>query len=384
MDTMQRLTEYSLNRPAELSKLRAKGTKIIGYFAGDFIPEELIYAAGAVPICLLHGGDNRSVQEALAYTTRILCPFSRAQIGQRFTKEQPYYTLVDMLISPVSCQHLRRVGDIWDEFAGVPVFRVGVGLKQNEIGAQWYRDALKLMKDKLEKFTGNEITQGKLKKAVVLYAKQRELLRKISLLRKSPNPPISTENFVKLNHLSYLLDPNIMVEGLDSLYEELSKKKAGQRKSEPRLMVVAPAIALGDSKIFRIVEEAGASVVVENVCEGVRNYWTDIDTDGDLLAALAQRNIVKRPACAFMRDSHRPSLDFILKLAKDFKVDGVVYYWMKYCETYEIESLYVSKKLQEKGMPMVFLESEYIANEAGPLKTKIEALIEIIKSKQAK
>jgi len=58
MDTMQRLAEYALNRPAELVKLRARGTKVIGYLAGDFIPEELIYAAGAVPVCLLHGGDG--------------------------------------------------------------------------------------------------------------------------------------------------------------------------------------------------------------------------------------------------------------------------------------------------------------------------------------
>ena len=292
--------------------------------------------------------------------------------------------MVDLLISPISCQHMRRVGDVWEEFSGVPVFRVGVGLKQNEIGAQWYRDTLKLMQDTLEKLTGNKITQSKLKKAVELYAKQRELLKKISLLRKSPNPPISTADFVKLNHLSYLLDPNIMVEVLESLYEELGKKKGGQRKSGPRLMVVGPAIALGDSRIFHLVEDVGASVVVENICEGVRNYWTDIETDGDLLAALAQRNIVKRPPCAFMRDSLRPSLDFILKLAKEFKVDGVVYYWMKYCETYEIEHLYISQALQDKGIPMVFLESEYIANEAALMKTRLEALVEIIKSKQTK
>ncbi len=384
MDTMQKLTEYSLNRPAEISKLRARGTKVVGYFAGDFIPEELIYAAGAVPVCLLHGGDNRSVQEALAYTTRILCPFSRAQIGQRFTKEQPYYALVDLLISPISCQHMRRVGDVWEEFSGVPVFRVGVGLKRNEIGAGWYRDALKLMQDKLEELTGNKITESKLKHAIELYAKQRELLKKISLLRKSPNPLISTADFVRLNHLSYLLDPNIMVEALGSLYGELAKKKGGQRKAGPRLMVVGPAIALGDRKVLDIAEDVGASVVVEHICEGVRNYWTDIDTDGDLLAALAQRNIVKRPPCAFMRDSHRPTLNFILKLIKEFKVDGVIYYWMKYCETYEIEHLYISKELQEKGIPMVFLESEYIANEAAVMKTRLEALVEIIKSKKAR
>ena len=384
MNTMQELTECSLNRPAEVSKLRAKGTKVVGYFAGDFIPEELIYAAGAIPVCLQHGGDNRTVQEALAYTTRILCPFSLAQIGYRFTREQSYYSLVDLLISPVSCQHMRRVGDVWEEFSGVPVFRVGVGLKQNEVGAGWYRDALQLMQDRLEQLTGRKATPAKLKKAVELYARQRELLKKISLLRTGLNPPISAADFVKLNHLTYLLDPKVMVEALESLHDELATKKEKQNKDKPRLMVVGPAIALGDRRVFDLVEDVGATVVVEHFCEGVRNYWTGIKINSDLLAALTERNIVNRPPCAFMRDSHRPSLDFILKLAKDFKVDGIVYYWMKYCETYEIEHLYIAQELQKRGIPMVFLESEYIANEAAVMKTRLEALVEIVRSKKAK
>ncbi len=377
--------ENSLNRPAEISKLRAKGTKVIGYFAGDFIPEELIYAAGAIPICLLHGGDNRSVDEALAYTTRLLCPFARAQIGKRFTREEPYYSMIDLLVSPVSCQHMRRVGDVWEEFSGVPIFRVGVGLKQNEVGAQWYAETLKIMQDRLEELTGNKISKDKLKEAIKIYAKIRELLKKISLLRKSPTPPISTVDFIKLNHLSYLLAPEVFVKTLISLYEELKQKEEGEPNNEPRLMVIGPAIALGDNRIFSLIKAAGASVVVEHFCEGVRNYWTDIDINkDDLFAALAQRNIVKRPACAFMRDSLRSSLDFTLKLAKEFNVDGIIYYWMKYCETFEIEYLYFIQKLQEKGLPMIFLESEYIANEAQSMKTKIEGLIEIIQSKQAK
>ncbi len=382
---MKELLEMSLNRPAELSKLKAQGTKVIGYFAGDFIPEEIIYAAGAIPVCLLYGGDNRSVEEALAYTTRLLCPFSRAQIGQRFTNEQPYYSMIDMVISPVSCQHMRRVGDIWEEFSGIPVFKVGVGLKQNEIGARWYAEALKLMQDKVEEFTGNKITNVKMKEGIEIYAKMRELLKKISLLRKRPTPPISTADFVKLNHLSYLLEPEVMVEKLKALHEALIMKKEEEPNNMPRLMVVGPAIALGDYRIFSLIEDAGASVVVENICEGVRNYWTSIAIDSDdFLAALARRNIIERPACAFMRYSLKPSLDNILNLVKEFRVDGIVYYWMKYCETYEIEGLYVIEKLQDKDLPIIFIESEYIANEAQLMKTKIEGLIEIIKSKKQK
>ena len=380
---MKELIEMSINRPAEISKLQAQGTKVIGYFAGDFIPEEIIYAAGAIPVCLLHGGDNRSVEEAHAYITRLICAFSRAQLGQRYTNEQPYYTMLDMLVTPVSCQHLRRIGDVWEELADIPVFKVGVGLKQNEIGAGWYKERLRLMQEKVEELTGNKITPEKLKESTDLYAKMRELLKNISLLRKNANPPISTEDFIKLNHLSYHLDPKIIVEKLEEIYEDLKKKDMNKVDDKPRLMIIGPVMALGDNKIFGIIESAGGNLVAERFCEGVKNYWTDIDlNNGDILGAITQRNIVDRSSCAFMRNSLKPSLEDILKLAKEFNVDGIIYYWMKYCETYEVESLYVLEKLQEAGIPAIFLETEYITTEAQLMRTRIEGLIEIIKSKK--
>ena len=380
---MKELLKISLNRPVEISKLQAQGTKVIGYFAGDFIPEEIIYAAGAIPICLLHGGDNRSVEEAHAYITRLICAFSRAQLGQRYTNEQPYYTMLNMLVTPVSCQHLRRIGDVWEELAGIPIFKVGVGLKQNEIGAGWYKERLRVMQEKVEQLTGNKITTEKLKESTELYAKMRKLLKNISILRKNPNPPITTEDFIKLNHLSYHLDPKIMVEKLEEMYEDLKKKDMNEAADKPRLMIIGPVMALGDNKIFSIIEGAGGNLVAERFCEGVRNYWTDIDlSNSDILEAITQRNIIDRPSCAFMRNSLKPSLEDILKLAKEFNVDGIIYYWMKYCETYEVESLYVLEKLHEAGIPAIFLETEYITTEAQLMRTRIEGLIEIIKSKQ--
>lgn len=45
-----------MDRPAELRKAKRDGVKIIGYFPGNYVPEELILASGAGAICLADGG----------------------------------------------------------------------------------------------------------------------------------------------------------------------------------------------------------------------------------------------------------------------------------------------------------------------------------------
>ena len=71
----------------------------------------------------------------------------------------------------------------------------------------------------------------------------------------------------------------------------------------------------------------------------------------------------------------------MLNLVREFNVEGIIWYQLLYCETYDIESYFFEKKLQEVGMPMLKLQSDYDAVEMGPLKTRIEAFIEMITRK---
>ena len=126
MGPMEKLSYHLRARPAELARMKDEGTKIVGCYPGDYVPEEIIYASGAIPLCLIHGGDDRIVDASLSRVTRYLCPFSKAQVGEIVLKEQPYYNLVDMLVGPVTCQHLRRAADVWEYFEGMDVFRFGI------------------------------------------------------------------------------------------------------------------------------------------------------------------------------------------------------------------------------------------------------------------
>ena len=75
----ERLSAHLQDRPAEFEGGEGeRGTKVVGYFPGNYVPEEIIYAAGAVPLCLSEGGNLHSAAAALSVVPSIVCPFARA------------------------------------------------------------------------------------------------------------------------------------------------------------------------------------------------------------------------------------------------------------------------------------------------------------------
>jgi benzoyl-CoA reductase/2-hydroxyglutaryl-CoA dehydratase subunit BcrC/BadD/HgdB len=375
-----RLAAYLKDRPAQLIEAKNNGVKIIGYFPGNYVPEEIIYASGAVPLCLNHGGSPHPADTALSVVPHIICPFARAQIGERLLKENPYYSMLDMLVAPITCQHLKKVAEVWEYYGDLEIFKLGVPHRYDgDFELEYYTDRLRVLKDRLQAFTGNEITNERIGEAIDLYNKMRELLKKISLMRKLSPPPISALDFVRLNHASFYADPAFMVDVLDSIYNELKDKQQATKTNAPRILLLGPSIGNGDYTVLELVEAAGGEIVIEEICEGIRYYWHEIENKGDLFQSLARGYLVDRVPCAFMTNSAKKRLDFTLELIKDFDVSGVIWYELLCCETYDSESYFFAEKMGERNIPMLILESDYSTVATGQFKTRIGAFTEIIK-----
>jgi benzoyl-CoA reductase/2-hydroxyglutaryl-CoA dehydratase subunit BcrC/BadD/HgdB len=375
-----------IERPLEIRKLKDMGRKVIGFLPGNFVPEELIYAAGAIPMGLVHGGNPIAVDASASMTSRFLCPFARAQMGEQTLKEQPYYNLVDTLVSPITCQHLRRVGDAWEYFGGADIFRLGIPYKyDSERGLEYYRDMLRLLWRKLEAVTGHSITNSKLNQAIGIYNRLRGLLKNISEVRKADNPPISTLDFIKLNHASFFLDPLALNEALTRLLNGLTGSQSKTiHDNRPRLLLTGPNVAYGDYRILELVEECGGNIVVEELTEGIRYYQKNIDIGKEPLLSLATGYLRKKVPPAFMRASAKKRLDFITDLAREFRIDGVIWYQLQYCDTYDMESYFIEKHLKAAGLNMLKLESDYTVQDRGQLMTRIEAFLETLEWRKKK
>jgi benzoyl-CoA reductase/2-hydroxyglutaryl-CoA dehydratase subunit BcrC/BadD/HgdB len=368
------------NRPAQLRGAQQKGAKVVGFFPGNYVPEEIIYAAGAVPVCLACGGSPESVDAALTEIPDVICPFVRAQVGERLLETNPYYGMIDMLVAPITCQHLKKAAEVWEYHGDKEIFKLGVPHQTDaEFGLEYYADRLRALGDRLEALTGNEITDEKLGAAITLYNRIRGLLREISLRRRAAPPPISSLEFVKLNHASFYADPVFFADVLDSVYRGLPSRPVAARAGAPRLLLLGPNLADGDYKVLELVAATGGEIVAEEVCEGIRYYWHDIENKGDLWRSLARGYLIDRVPCAFMRRSAKKRLDFTLKLVQDFDVSGIIWYELLQCETYDSESYFFAQRMWEHNIPVLVLESGYGTADVGQLRVRIEAFIEQIR-----
>jgi benzoyl-CoA reductase/2-hydroxyglutaryl-CoA dehydratase subunit BcrC/BadD/HgdB len=382
MGLCERLDQAIAERPLKLQQAKDSGAKIVGISGLGYVPEEIVYAAGAIPMRLVRGGDPEPLAAAAGDMDRLLCPFARAQYGYRVLEEESRYQMVDLFVCAITCQHMRRVADVWDLNTDIEVFRLGVPHAYNTAsGLSYYTEMLRRLKEKLEVFLNTSIEDEKLKESVVLYNRIRELLREISFLRKSDVPAITGKDFFRLMHSSFYLDPRELVEIMESLIAQLRKHDGKEAPGRHRILLTGNMLAVGDYKVIDMVEEAGGSIVIEQFCGGVRHYLDTVHLNGNLLEATAKRYLRDRAPCAFMRPS-RERLDMVVELSSEFKVDGIIWYQLRYCDTYNMEFFYFNNIMKERGIPVLQLESEYDVEERGRLMNRVESFMETLEGRK--
>jgi benzoyl-CoA reductase/2-hydroxyglutaryl-CoA dehydratase subunit BcrC/BadD/HgdB len=379
MKALEKLDSHLKTRLTDLSKAKEQGRKIIGYPAGGYLPEELVLACDAIPICYIQAGDNAMLNAAGAYLCRWFDPFWRSQIGYLTSGKDPYYTIVDLITIPITDNHVRAFSNTVGYYTPeIKSFVFGVPHVKEKLALEYYLKGIIRLKEKLEDFTGVEISEPRLQQSIRLCNRERELFRQISLMRQSDTFAVNSKDFVALNHGSFLADKEVMVEILESFIEEI-KDSTPVPKDAPRILFTGSTLARGDSKVMDLIEATGGAVVMEEFAEGIRPYWGSVKLEGDLMANLAESYFMDRVCPGWFRPGME-RLDFLLKLAKDYKAAGMIWYQLMYRESYKVESYFFPDILKkETGLNMLTLESEYDAMEAGPMKMRIETFMQTIR-----
>jgi len=172
-----------------------------------------------------------------------------------------------------------------------------------------------------------------------------------------------------------------MLDLLDTVTNKLESEKGKMsERRRPRVMLMGPNLAMGDYKILELLENARVDIVAEEFCEGIRYYWSDIsEDDSDPLLALSKYYYHEKLPCGYMISAIKTRYEHLIRLAEEFHIDGLIWYHLKYCETYSLEGFYIMKKFQEKGIPTLKISSEYDIAERGQLKTNIETFVDMLK-----
>lgn len=365
---IQEFKEIVANRHGVAKEKRDQGRKIVGWLCTN-VPEELLYAAGMHPIRVIGGTADTAKADGYLYSN--VCSFARSCLQEVFDESYDY---LDGMVTVNSCDNIRRLYDVWSEYIKTRfVHLLRLPHKISETSIAFYRDELVQLKEKLEKVSGNKISDDGLHQAIALYNRTRDLLNKLYELRKNSSPPITGAETLDVVLAGMFLDKEEYNQKLEALLDYLKGRKI-DGKDELRILVVGSE--LDNSDYIKIIEDAGAIVVADDLCTGSRYFTDPVGTDGDSLQALAKRYISKTP-CARMYPVSK-IFTHVKEQIKAYKVQGIVYEVIKFCDTYGENVPLFRNFIKDLDIPVLQLSREYALSGVGQMKTRIQAFFESI------
>ncbi len=364
-------------RIREIAERRTAGDKFIGTFC-IYVPEEIVLALGAIPVALC-GGTALSIPYAEKTFPRDICPLVKSTLGLALSNACPFAPLEDLAVGETTCDAKKKT---WDILAKDGDFHVlEVPQKKGPLDRELWRAEVAGFKARLETLTGRTLEAGNLAEAVRLMNRKRRALARLNAFRAEANPPLGGLDALVVMQGALVDDPLRFTERLEALNAELGdrvRRGVGvAAEGAKRLMVSGCPSVMGNWKLHRLLESAGAVVVCDETCTGTRYFSAEVEETSDgldgQLAALADRYLKIECSC-FSPNEER--LETVVRLAREYRVDGVVQYVLQYCHTYNLEAVSVAGALKEAGIPGLKIVTDYSEEDTGQLRTRIEAFLE--------
>ncbi len=367
-------------RVRELRQHAIDGGKVVATYC-VFVPEEIVLAADAIQVGLC-AGTQFSVTIAEKVLPRNTCALIKSSFGFKLGRICPYVQTSHLVVGETTCDGKKKMFEILSEHQ--PVYVMEVPNKKTESSRQLWLDEVRAFKEVIEKLTGNEITADKLSQATKKVNDRRRALKRLYELRKANPVPISGKDALLVTQVSFYDDVDRATQQINALCDEIEARVSQGigvfPGNAPKILVSGSPMAIPNWKLHHILETAGAAVVCEETCTGTRLFSELVpETDGNLdeqIKAIADRYMRINCAC-FTPNEKR--LDDIVRLAKEYQVDGVVHYNLQFCHTYANEAVLVERTLDEAGIPLLRIETDYADEDTGQLRTRVDAFLEMIR-----
>jgi benzoyl-CoA reductase/2-hydroxyglutaryl-CoA dehydratase subunit BcrC/BadD/HgdB len=368
-------------RIKELLNEKKEGRKIIGSYC-VFVPEEIVLAANATLIGLCSGADF-AMEEVEKYLPRNTCALIKSAFGFKLGKVCPYLESADMIVGENTCDGKKKAYETMDCLVD-NLYVMDLPQIKSDQGRALLKQEYFRFKESVENLTGRKITEESLKQGIKTVNAKRAAMHRLSSLRKYDPAPISGLDALLANQVYFYDNPGRFTASVNRICDELEKriedKKGVFPEKTPRILLSGCPMAVPNWKLPYLVETSGAVIVGEESCVGERGTRNLTDDSGEtveeMMDAITDRYF-KIDCAIFTPNQER--CDHVKEMYKEYNADGVIHYGLQFCQPYIMESIPVEKALEESKIPTLRIETDYSMEDAGQLKTRIEAFIEQLK-----
>ncbi|MHC6180128.1 acyl-CoA dehydratase activase [Clostridium sp. JNZ X4-2] len=190
----------------------------------------------------------------------------------------------------------------------------------------------------------------------------------------------------KKNRASYLIMKSEIIKFINSMEKFTGKKfdedkfidivnsEVPQKSSEPSDINIALMGSRVKDSTVKQIQDTGASVNFNFTCTGNFAKSTVLMKNEDFILNYASFLLNSFPCMRMVDNDHR------IKILNENlgSIDGLIYHTTKFCDAYSFE---YAKLRNIISVPMLKIETDYTEEGSGQMKTRIEAFIETIKSR---
>ena len=352
------------------------GGKVVGSFPMHF-PAEILEAAGALPVILQESDEPITVGGGSFYP--FFCGYTRSVVDQASKGDFAY---LDAIMFGDHCVQMLSAADVIR--MRMPDLQVGFyqfipALKDNW-SAENAERSLRRCIEGVEEELGVSITEDDLRRAIVAFNENRQLIRELYDLRRSGAVRITSLEMQHVIKSSMVMDKATHTGLLRALVTAVKEGRTGGRARGVPVYLSGHLCQAPKLEVLKMIEDAGAVVVDDDLYHGSRYVSLDADETGDPVKALTRwylgRNTIV--PCPTRLD---PKIDWdgwLLDKVKEAGVEGLIVLLAKFCEPHYFYYPRIKKTFEANAFPHLLLETEHETMAGGNLRVRVESFVEMI------
>jgi len=342
---------------------------VIGVMPAYF-PMELIAAAGGYPVQLW--GNNLPIENADAYLQSYCCSVARSVLElelrdiAHMVKAYAFTSLCDTLIN---------LREIYRRIIDKPTLELSIPITRTvEARRSYLKSVVKSVTDGLESVTGTRITPESLANAAAVYGRMRALQRRLYRIRRETPGLVKTHDFYTVIKSGFFLPAEAYTEMLEDLLGKLELQTNGAG-SRPKLLLCG--MVFDPVEIYKIFDESGAWIVDDDFANGWRTASKETLKTDNLVEGITEYLFNPAPCCCI----YNPANDrhpYLMNKVKASGADGVLFWYIKFCEPDAFDRPQLTKYLKDAGIPVAFIDLELTMTNFDAVRTRINAFCEML------
>lgn len=361
-------------------EVSGSGAPVIGTYC-NFVPEELIHAAGAESVRLCSALPS-AVSLAEEILPRDICPIVKSSFGT-LAGNVGLASKCEAVIVAASCDGKRKLAAMLNDYVEVWMVDLAARRDYTYDMPRWVAET-KLIQARIEQLTGRKIAFEDLQNSIRVYHRRAESFRELLKLRQRFPHILSGPDMMLVTNSSFVDNVERWTEAVRSLTRQLNDLAKKQPSSPPGFLSVVltgSPILWPNWKTLDIMEEAGAFVVADTLCSGTQRIFDPVQVDEwtneGMIRALALRYF-SATLCPCFVDS-ADLIDRVLELVQDYGARGVVSHNLRLCQLVDMDMVRLRVALRERGIPFLDIHTDLSMEDREQIKTRVEAFLEIVR-----